>query len=876
MGKKGRQKWKKVPHPKKHRTAVQSPLDTQTVQPVAGPSIWNDMGDEVQELDHQAFHPLPLPSSLASAFIWQWTGTFFQQSCLADAGLIIHLGHDATGCAAADDRWDIFDQEESEDEIDLEDTPSMSAPRYKLRGAEMLIVDKSGAGLFPASFINPKTVFTFAVLDDFLLDNLECGTSVMNYYSKLQCSTSSAFPHLVPDRYRELMRVARQWRQLKAYKWNGFSHDPEPPKPGEQALFCPACPQPGINIPCGPKENLDQLKYTRSYVMDGNFKAEHLHPKNLEDEVWLTDGLGFMVGNARYKGHLEGAKDTIERSSCNNHRAVNQANASWHKLETTGIGGCACARHGCFVPHSMVDFQKGERQMNMDYALCEALQHNMQGLTRAITFYDINCQYHKHFHQRVWNSPYLTVDPAVKIVPGIGLWHVHGHQDSCYVRYASNFIEGTGRIDGEIMETLWAPLNLISPSSRGMSSPHQKECLDYQMNDCNFMKMIRMRKSLTQKYKEARAGVEESRKVFDTLTSNAPAVAVASWLDAEVESQSRRLQDPLAMDIYEIKMDKAPSKKQKEHQLMERNGGPQVPASRRGVTTWISTGLAIEEAQITLLMAVRRLRTRPSETQKLEIMRKQDRLQGQIDAFNAGAMTYLGDNFLDHEVDDEMDDFEDEALDVEIMQDPDEDEHEDDAVADPTAPAFPPELTVIPLPSNIGIDRCSQLANDALHNLRLHLSDKAVLFQTAVWKAGSQSQLTRAWSQVKLVEQKVSLNASIYQKSRKQMIKLGVKDHLMEKYEPLLHEQLKVSTAIADPNARGQRNKSLTWFWSVEFNSNGPEVLSVHWLRAKALRDRWAEEFTVIEHEMDWTCTFFLHKSWTWVDQKTVSEAMGL
>jgi len=153
--------------------------------------------------------------------IRQWTGTFFQQSCLADAGLIIHLGHDATGCAAADDGWDIFDGDEAEDEIDPEDNPSMPGPRYKLRGAEMLIVDTSGvhrlqirccqcpaaerpdvqlfrAGLFPASFINPKTVFTFAVLDDFLLDNLECGTSAMNYYSKLRRTTSSAFPHLVP------------------------------------------------------------------------------------------------------------------------------------------------------------------------------------------------------------------------------------------------------------------------------------------------------------------------------------------------------------------------------------------------------------------------------------------------------------------------------------------------------------------------------------------------------------------------------------------------------------------------------------------------------------------------------------------------------
>ncbi|KAG1786720.1 uncharacterized protein HD556DRAFT_1434677 [Suillus plorans] len=131
----------------------------------------------------------------------------------------------------------------------------------------MVIVDKSGVhrleirccecpnamspdiqmfrhGFFPASFNRPKTVFTFRVLNDFLLDSLECGTSAMNYYSKLRRMTSSMFPHLVPDRYRELMRVARQWRQLKTMKWHGFGHRSDNPSTGELALFCPACPQP--------------------------------------------------------------------------------------------------------------------------------------------------------------------------------------------------------------------------------------------------------------------------------------------------------------------------------------------------------------------------------------------------------------------------------------------------------------------------------------------------------------------------------------------------------------------------------------------------------------------------------------------------------
>ncbi|KAG1851275.1 hypothetical protein C8R48DRAFT_541078, partial [Suillus tomentosus] len=202
-------------------------------------------------------------------------------------------------------------------------------------------------------------------------------------------------------------------------------------------LFCPACPQPGINLDrstgmATQPDDTPSWLFTRTLVMDGNFKAEHLHLVNPSDEVSLIDGLAFMVGDERYKSHLAVAQDCVQKSDCNNHHAVNQANASRQKLEATGIGGCACARHGCFVPHSMVDFQKGERQMNMDYALSQALNYNTDGISQAIMFYDINCQYNKFLKDRITSSMYLSIPIGMDIIPGIGLWHVHGHQDSCY------------------------------------------------------------------------------------------------------------------------------------------------------------------------------------------------------------------------------------------------------------------------------------------------------------------------------------------------------------------------------------------------------------------------------------------------------------
>ena len=54
------------------------------------------------------------------------------------------------------------------------------------------------AGLFPSSFKQTETVFTFSVLDDFLIDNLECKTTAQQYYSKLQMKTNRMFPDSVP------------------------------------------------------------------------------------------------------------------------------------------------------------------------------------------------------------------------------------------------------------------------------------------------------------------------------------------------------------------------------------------------------------------------------------------------------------------------------------------------------------------------------------------------------------------------------------------------------------------------------------------------------------------------------------------------------
>jgi hypothetical protein len=53
------------------------------------------------------------------------------------------------------------------------------------------------AGLFPATFQNPKIAFTFCALEEFHLDNLECKTTPSQFISHLRRLTNDEFPNMV-------------------------------------------------------------------------------------------------------------------------------------------------------------------------------------------------------------------------------------------------------------------------------------------------------------------------------------------------------------------------------------------------------------------------------------------------------------------------------------------------------------------------------------------------------------------------------------------------------------------------------------------------------------------------------------------------------
>jgi hypothetical protein len=177
-------------------------------------------------------------------------------------------------------------------------------------------------------------------------------------------------------------------------------------------------------------------------------------------------------------------------------------------LQATGVGACACARHGCFVPHSVVDFQKGERlaqslssvnlclnssrQINIDYAICHALGYNTHDLKEALIAYDVACQWSIHFDKRVKQSQHLHLPQDLKWTPAVGKFHLAAHREQCFAQYSLNFVQGAGQQDGEVLETLWASLNKAAGSIRAMTQPHRQETLDELILDSNWKKHINM------------------------------------------------------------------------------------------------------------------------------------------------------------------------------------------------------------------------------------------------------------------------------------------------------------------------------------------------------------------------------------------------
>lgn len=178
-------------------------------------------------------------------------------------------------------------------------------------------------------------------------------------------------------------------------------------------------------------------------------------------------------------------------------------------------------------------------------------------------------------------------------------------------------------------------------------------------------------------------------------------------------------------------------------------------------------------------------------------------------------------------------------------------------------------------------------ANDALQAIRLGIGEKSFRFRNNLRPATSKGAKTRAWTLINNSGKKLQQHRLIYRRARQAMIDLGASDVLLEMYKELTNADMNSSTAVQEPNKRGQRDVELSWIWKTPGIFTGDEdtfltereliiplcsifllpivtVLRVNWIRAKSRRDRWNEELSVTKHEMVWVMLWYQNRAALW------------
>ncbi|RDX50607.1 hypothetical protein OH76DRAFT_1348598, partial [Lentinus brumalis] len=743
-------------------------------------------------------------------------------------------------------------------------------------------------GYYPASQKRPSTVFTMRVLDAFLVSNRECNASARSFYNMLRRTTNAAFPHMVPDRYRELLRVSRQWRNMKARLFAGFGHRQDSVKPGDLAVRCPACPQPELNLPDNWKEDRERWKYTRAVVMDGNFTAQHRHMKNPADDVRLADGHTFVVGEERYKEHLKLKQEWPTENTCHDHRAVLNTAVSRGKYEATGIGAAACSRHGFFQPHSTVDFQLGERQINMDYIIHWIFAF-LSGLTQVLLIYDIMCQYIKRLQERFEKSQYLSMPAGLNILGGIGQFHVHGHIPRCFPRFSLNFIRYAGIQDGEIIETLWNKINGIAGSTRGMSSAHRHELIDDRMNDSNWMKLTHIVPTLVRKWRRVCKELPPADQKFAELEAKTDAAQGAAWLAAAAAAAAGRHAGVEALDMYAVQPSPLPTKKEIQAKLMEEE--LQVDdINAGGETSWVAAGLRLEERKLSVAYTARCVGMQSTDAERIGLADQRQKLARAIATFHKAAERHFGTQPLRHL--------------RSLPADQTRLGSEWDLVGDvPQIPVhredihhLQPETLALALPSTFGAeyltrhgltglsDKELQLRkgqmNDCLQAIRIGIGHKSMVFRKKVRQATSTQARLRSFDEVHVADDALKKNVRIYMQARKAAARLFLpgdraaemaKASLLARYRTIVGDDLKASTTVLEPFTPGLRHKHEAWFWSMEDTEEGRGVGWMEdfnrmiFLRAHARRERWREEQILVRFEMECTVRYFEHMAADWM-----------
>ncbi|KAJ7215151.1 hypothetical protein C8J57DRAFT_1440578 [Mycena rebaudengoi] len=566
-----------------------------------------------------------------------WTGEFFSRTTLRELGLRLQLGH----WEGNDHRCPLPEQVRGDSFVIIDD-----------HGVHDVAVDFCGCGhggshnmqllrggLYPATTTNPRTAATFAVLRSYHLLSFESKASSYEFYHTLARETDNTGLNPPKNRYHEWRRMTREWRNLQMLKRAGRGHDPTGPegtKPGECALKCPACPQPGKNLPRDWETASEERKflYALFLAMDANFRLKRKDVSSEDKDPGLRPGWAFYCEVNEYMSHVDkNSKLPQERSRCVAHDAVDRPDKEARGTASSGIGAVDCARHNMKRPNAVGDLQVGERYINMDYMFLAGIKGTE--LQNFYVSYDIACQWHIHLWARMSKyDPVIQYRGDKKFVTFlVPKFHLPAHIESCNLQFSFNLTRWVGQTDGESPERGWANANPLAGSTAEMGPGFRRDTLDDHFNDWNYKKIIAFGRMMSKKMLAALPAMVESRVALADMEESLDDAVVAEWTDmAEAWEQDRMQPNPFETRYKDAHLSKVRYELAQEAAAREEGNMEDEDAVRAGmhINECIAMGVQLEDQQRILGFDVTATGLHPTDDQRRVMVERTSKLRRKI------------------------------------------------------------------------------------------------------------------------------------------------------------------------------------------------------------------------------------------------------
>ncbi|KAJ7748905.1 hypothetical protein B0H16DRAFT_1847881 [Mycena metata] len=869
-----------------------------------------------------------------------WDGTFFTGLSLKSLGLRIQLGHGRSGVCPgtlaksaraeeASARSAAARAAASRDAGNAGDGGERAADdgegEEKQKRDDFCIVDSNGihevgldfcscslaqdhdiqllrARLYPATTTNPASAATFRVLRQFHLLSLEAKCSAHHFYNSLARATNNNGVFQPRNRYNEFRRMTREWRHLQMLKRTGRAHASsgvKGTKEGECALLCPACPQPGKNLPPDgswrkvPKEK--RFLYALFLALDANFRMKRKHVSSEEDDPSLGDGIAFYSCVAGYMKHLdEHWDDEQEKSTCVAHDAVNEPDREAYGTASSGIGTVDCARHNMKRPLGVGDLQKGERYINMDWMLWKSLT-DYDELVQLFVSYDIVCQWHKNIWRRLAKYGPELRNRGLKrgYVWLIPKFHLPAHIEACNILYSFNLTPFVGQTDGEAPERGWANANPLANSTKEMGPGARRDALDDHFNDWNHKKIVGLGEFLLKRVQKAVENMSTYRLELLEAERGLPAEVVAEWTTA--------------MELWEADpANPNPFKMTEKHESVQAIRGRLAQEAATAVvgdqaddvrgdvhaTEMITMGMQLEEQQRELAFDNAALSAHATDRQRTALRERSNKLGRKITEWLKIREAF--------------------TLMVALVRAAEEKARTDRARLQPT-PGVPVHAVKLWLPSRLTTVpdvevkesharfefelRVGQ-AHEALEEVRRLLLVRTHQYHVKDDNDYGVAANTRAKTSIKAVDERTRRTSATYRAARLSLVGLGARLDETEwkrKLRVLTPDDVRQRprATFSDPQHKSRKKRRRTqtpqqaadearkkreeerpasWIWLSELSQGESEqagmveALRIEWAKTRARAWRWTEEVDLVEEEMRRVLQFLSWKAQWWLD----------